>query len=584
MKYLVVFVMILINSILQCQTFTDINAGLPGLWRSSVKWGDYDNDGDLDILLCGMGPIGIVTKIYNNNEGIFTDINADILGIANGDVDWGDFDNDGDLDILLSGYYHDEYARYTARLYRNDSGIFSDINAGLIGDENMSAEWGDYDNDGDLDVLITGHFSVAKIYCNDLGIFHEIETDTDYIGYSAGAWGDYDNDGDLDILMVGCTLSGDAISKIYNNDSGIFTDINANLTGVMYGSVAWGDYDNDGDLDIILSGDEYLDFDNYITKIYRNDAGVFVDINADLVEVSQSSVAWADYDNDGDLDVVITGRYIDFNNEITKIYNNNNGEFFDSNEELPGISNSSVAWGDYDNDGDLDLILSGLGEYDKITKIYRSDSQIQNNNPYAPTNLSSYVSENEITLNWDKASDNETPQDGLSYNLYLGSESHTPDKISPMSDISTGYRRIVNLGNVQQNTTWTIKNLDPGTYYWSVQTVDNNFSGSGFAPEQTVVLTGIEEESLPSTTELFQNYPNPFNPTTNIWYTLQKSDNVNLSVFNSKGELVQNIFDGIKNRGMHSVKFDASELNSGIYFYKLTTDQTTETRKMLLLK
>ncbi|MCK5459524.1 VCBS repeat-containing protein, partial [Candidatus Parcubacteria bacterium] len=75
-----------------------------------------------------------------------------------------------------------------------------------------------------------------------------------------------------------------------------FTDISTSLTGVSNSSVAWGDYDNDGDLDILLAG-----VDNYgpVSKIYRNDAGTFVDINANIINVSESSVDWGDYDNDG---------------------------------------------------------------------------------------------------------------------------------------------------------------------------------------------------------------------------------------------------------------------------------------------
>jgi len=99
-------------------------------------------------------------------------------------------------------------------------------------------------------------------------------------------------------------------------------------------------------------------------------------------------------------------------------------------------------------------------------------------------------------------------------------------------------------------------------------------------------VSGIEEDYniLPETAALYQNYPNPFNPTTEIKFSLYQPQNLNLSVFNSKGELVQTIFDGKKNEGMHSVKFDASRLNSGIYFYKLTSEDKTETKKMLLLR
>jgi hypothetical protein len=89
-------------------------------------------------------------------------------------------------------------------------------------------------------------------------------------------------------------------------------------------------------------------------------------------------------------------------------------------------------------------------------------------------------------------------------------------------------------------------------------------------------VSGIEEDDdyvLPKTATLYQNYPNPFNPATEINFTLKQTQNVNLSVFNSKGELVQTLFVGKKNKGLHSTRFDASRLNSGIYFYKLTVQK-----------
>ncbi|NOR45455.1 MAG: T9SS type A sorting domain-containing protein [Candidatus Delongbacteria bacterium] len=97
--------------------------------------------------------------------------------------------------------------------------------------------------------------------------------------------------------------------------------------------------------------------------------------------------------------------------------------------------------------------------------------------------------------------------------------------------------------------------------------------------------TGIQQtENLPLGTKLYQNYPNPFNLVTEINFSLNQKQNINLSVFNSNGELVQTLFDGKKNKGMHSVKFDTSRFNSGVYFYKLSTDESIKTRKMLFLK
>ena len=98
--------------------------------------------------------------------------------------------------------------------------------------------------------------------------------------------------------------------------------------------------------------------------------------------------------------------------------------------------------------------------------------------------------------------------------------------------------------------------------------------------------TSIEENDnvLPLTTELFQNYPNPFNPATNIKFTLNKSGKVELSVFNIAGQLVRKVIEREMAAGFHSIKFEAVNLNSGMYFYKLKAGGKELTKKMLIVK
>ena len=183
------------------------------------------------------------------------------------------------------------------------------------------------------------------------------------------AWGDYDNDGDLDILLTGYPGSLPAFAAIYRNDGGSFTDIEAGLQGVYFSSVAWGDYDNDGDLDILMAGS--ISAPERFSAIYRNDGGTFTDIDAGLAAVSDSSVAWGDYDNDGDLDALLTGYT--GSTAIARVYRNDGGSFTDIGANLTGVSNGSVAWGDYDNDGDLDLLLTGGATAGEFAKIYRNE-------------------------------------------------------------------------------------------------------------------------------------------------------------------------------------------------------------------
>ena len=237
-------------------TFTDIGAGLPGVDNGSVAWGDHDNDGDLDILLTGYSSGTYISRVCRNDGGgAFNDIAAGLLGVGFSSVAWGDYDNDGDLDILLAGYG----GPFICRVYRNDGGnAFNDIAAGLPGASDGSVAWGDHDNDGDLDILLTGYDGVnriSRVFRNDGGgTFHDIAAGLPGVSASSVAWGDCDNDGDLDILLTG-TDGANPISRFYRNDgAGAFHDIAAGLSGVWLSSVAWGDYDNDGDLDILLTG------------------------------------------------------------------------------------------------------------------------------------------------------------------------------------------------------------------------------------------------------------------------------------------------------------------------------------------
>ncbi|MGH7454817.1 MAG: FG-GAP repeat domain-containing protein, partial [bacterium] len=276
---------------------------LSGGTLNSVDWGDYDNDGDLDILISSCP----YSKIYRNDGGNFINTGILLEGVFDGSADWGDYDNDGDLDILITNRF------FSSKVYRNDGGVFVDTEAPLIGfiGHGGAAAWGDYDNDGDLDILLAGDigiffdFPITRLFRYDHGSFTLIDIPLVDVSYGDVAWGDYDSDGDLDILLTGRGHTH-PITRVYRNDGGKFANIHAGLLDLFGGSVAWGDYDNDGDLDILITGQDSLNAP--YSKIYRNDAGTFVDLEAGLASVSGGSAEWGDYDNDGDLDILLAGR------------------------------------------------------------------------------------------------------------------------------------------------------------------------------------------------------------------------------------------------------------------------------------
>ena len=146
-----------------------------------------------------------------------------------------------------------------------------------------SAAWADYDDDGDLDILLTGYdwagVPATKLFRSEGYLNTDVLTGMTGVGDSPAAWGDYDNDGDVDLLIAGRDASAQPVTRVYRNDQGAFVDIRASLAGVSHGAVTWGDYDNDGDLDILVTGSGDS---GPVTRLYRNEGGVFTDVAAGL--------------------------------------------------------------------------------------------------------------------------------------------------------------------------------------------------------------------------------------------------------------------------------------------------------------
>jgi alpha-tubulin suppressor-like RCC1 family protein len=458
-------------------SLTDVGSG-------SAVFGDYDNDGDLDILITGNDGTNKIAKIYNNTEGSFSEaVGISIIGVYHSSAAFGDYDNDGDLDLLLSG---STGSAKIAKLYRNTGGNFTE-ETNFTGVEYGTMTFGDYDNDGDQDILITGQTEsnrIAKVFQNTEGSFSEDTTITLTDVYNgSGAFGDYDNDGDLDILITGDNGSFN-VAKVYQNTGGDFTvDTSISLTGISSSSAAFGDYDNDGDLDLLIAGNTGS---SYMTSLFQNTEGNFNEVTElALPDVYNSPVvAFGDYDNDGDLDILITGQTD--TSRVAKVFQNSEGNFSeDLSILLPGVSSSAAAFGDYDNDGDLDILITGFTGTEKISKIFTNHSTQSNTAPSAPSTVTSIVSGENVLLSWSAGSDAETISPaGLNYNLRIGSTPGGNDILAPMAlPLSNGYRLIPARG-IFQNLTATYL-LSEGTYYWSVQTIDTAFAGSEFTAEST---------------------------------------------------------------------------------------------------
>jgi hypothetical protein len=216
-------------------------------------------------------------------------------------------------------------------------------------------------------------------------------------------------------------------------------------------------------------------------------------------------VAWGDFDNDGRLDFLLTGTTNGFGNgPISQLWRNTGSGF--TNVPIPGLQgvyNSSVAWGDFDNDGRLDFLLTGNNGSAPISQLWRNNLPGSNAPPAAPAGLSATLSGNTLNLNWTAPADDHTPAAGLNYNVRIGTTPGGSDIVAPQA-LASGTRLVPQIGNAGPGLT-TFYALAPGQdYYWSVQAVDTSFAGSPFAAEQVFTIGPLLSQPLHLGNGVFQ--------------------------------------------------------------------------------
>lgn len=376
-------ILIIITLHVSGQYFVDIEADLTQVMHCDGSWFDKDDDGDLDLLLTGeflySGQPVTSSKLYNNfnRDRIFKYFRSSVPNVAYSGTTTGDFDNDGDMDFVITGRTKEK--KPVSMLFRNNrNNQFSYVKTNILNLFNGDVQFGDFDRNGNLDVAICGADASGQLHTliysgNGKGNFSRVPADITGIQNGEVDWGDYDNDGDLDLLITGENHVKKAVTEIYRNENGTFVRQLFNLEGYKYSAADWGDYDNDGDLDFVITGQKNS---NVITlRIYNNmQLTRFISIPLNLPGTRTGSVDWGDYDCDGDLDILITGESSNGKILSTVYRNDRNGNFTVINAGLTNVYLSDAEWGDYDNDGDLDLFLAGLSpDVKPIAKIYRNE-------------------------------------------------------------------------------------------------------------------------------------------------------------------------------------------------------------------
>ncbi|MCB9358356.1 VCBS repeat-containing protein [Candidatus Woesearchaeota archaeon] len=378
-----------------------------------------------------------------------------------------------------------------------------------------SQAWADYDHDTYLDVVVCGQTSsndpmTAKTFLYDYdGSSFTQSTPFESVSRCSVNFGDLDNDGWVDLVLSGYNGT-DEILNIYKNTNGAFSLYQA-LDGTARGNTVLGDLDNDNDLDLIAFGcNETIDDDECHgnrTQVYINTNGVLTvsDSWSTLINVSLGSMALADYDNNGYLDLAIAGgqgnKTFDNSYALTKLYKNTGSSFVeDTDNNIEGIFWGSMAWFDYDNDGDVDLFAAGENNNSQvITKVFNNDNSLYgiNTQPSAPSILQNTTSDSSnnilYTLNWSKGNDMETGQDGLYYNLRLLNSTGGiifSGEYPRSSNPTQGY-----FGNMMQSRNYSF--VGPKQCIrWQVQTVDPGLKFSEWSDVGEISFAEIPDDNL----------------------------------------------------------------------------------------
>ncbi len=538
----------------------------------SVNWIDANNDGWIDCFISNGPQGGQNNQLFlNNGTGNFTALVNDSLVLDNTPSDgatWADVDNDGDLDCFVANWYNINNLFYL----NNGNATFTKITTGdLVNDGGYSetASWGDYDNDGLVDLYVSNSAGLSRnfLYHNDgNNTFTKITSGaivTNGFASRSVNWTDIDNDGDLDVFV---TNENNQNENIYRNDSvGVFTKLS---TGVLLNdgknsmSSSWADYDNDGDMDVFIANE------GSFNALYANDGNFnFTKITNDTLVTTPSSSfssAWSDVDNDGDLDLFVTNAFSGSTKLNNYFYiNDGAGHFTREGNSIIATDSSwsyGCAFGDYDNDGfeDLAVATCRFNGIDEPDFLYRN---VGNTN-------------NWITI---KLTGAQTNKSAIGTKIRLRAVING-NVVWQMREISaqTSY-----CGQNDLRAHFGLANatvIDSIIIEWPTGTIDictNIFPNAFYtaAESQCLVLTTINEVEIPNRDFFIESvFPNPVIDKLSFKFHNEKQATITISIINVLGKVVLTKTMAEKS-GNNTLSLDVKKLKAGVYTLLLKNEK-----------
>ncbi|NKB67406.1 MAG: SUMF1/EgtB/PvdO family nonheme iron enzyme [Candidatus Latescibacteria bacterium] len=556
-----------------------------------VAMADYDQDGDLDLFTTSTTRV----NLYSNDSQPGTIALSEVTQATGIQLEgeqftgavFADYDNDGAQDLYVGNFFAANHL-----LRQGLDGRFEETTeAAGIGDQGSTAgmAFADYDNDGDLDLMVANYF---KRFLRPESIdnsFFRNDGDGTFTEYADQAgiqraghsfqplFFDYDQDGAIDLYLV----NDFGANELYHNrGDGTYEDVSAASGSAERGSGmggALGDYDGDGDLDIYIT--------NFgVNALLRyDDDGTFTDVAA-TSRTNDVYVGWGtdfiDYDNDGDLDLYAVNGGMEWNSQLGRYayapdifyLNQGHGVFADITQGL-GVGDTwggrGLAVGDLDRDGFQDMVVINI---DQAPQIYRNRGDGGHWLKVRPKGTSSNLDGVGAQVRIS-AGGRTQYQEVLCGNSYLSQSSME-------LDFGLGTATQIDWLEVRWPASGKVDRLHDIGVDQIVEIVEGNH------PPATAVE---ESQDGPAAFALEQNTPNPFNAETRIAFQVERAAPVRLDLFNTAGQKIRTLVRQQVPAGYHQTIWDgldnqARPMPSGVYFYRLETGNQRLTRSLVLLK
>ncbi|MTI20946.1 T9SS type A sorting domain-containing protein [Fulvivirga sp. RKSG066] len=554
--YLLLLSVLILNFTCFAQSpFQTVNAFSAGQGiELTPEAGDYDRDGDIDIL-----GTGYETALFRNDGGDFSLVNVQLPQLGYGGMfKWADLDNDNDLDIVTGGC-NDNGTNNTSQLsiYRNDGGdqfTLIEVPTNLICGSQFSLA--DFNNDGLIDIEIetpsesNNNVIVGHTFYINHGDFSFQQTFDINKTFGKTTWTDLNNDGWLDFILL-----DEAFKNLKDGTFESFTASNSLPRNEKFYSI---DADNDGNTDLITRDGILLSNDGTGQLTSEGKYLPFKYIR-DLLVV--------DFNGDGYKDIVAAGG--NSSTVITQYFQNNGDGTYTADFLYDQyIYSYNLAAADMDNDNDPDLILSGV--YAGNTVILLNDQSSHLLDPVSPGNLQTVIDNEHITFSWDAATDNE--QSSLHYNMYLSYNDGYI--ITPNADTSTGFNHLPGNANAfeSQQKQIQVMALSDGYFQWGLQAVDDELNTSQFSLTKEFTLyknnpadapTNLSKSIVEDRSVSFTWTDNSSNETS---YTVERSSINGNTGFESIAQVAANVTSYVDNTVEPLVN----------YYYRIRIDGTEQ--------